>query len=155
MRGNTRINEVHAKPPSRKDRKGVLSTVLFLCVSGVFVLLTLASSGCGGKEEEKPKAEIKSVTLVKPTPQTPKALEPPNALSGSAWKVGDFEILFRDNTRVLVKGGELGKLNPGGVEGRYWLKDGVLEISVMGQTRKGSFDDKGLIVEGAAGEKVK
>jgi len=149
-----------------------------LISSGAFL------TGCWGSSEEAPKPESKTpvsapeaakvetpaepkedeaammMMAAKPTidgaVETPEAAtdETPNALSGSTWKVGEYELNFKSNTVVLAKGGPIAQLSPDGVEGTYTLVDGKLEVTVMGQTRQGTFDEGILTLNGKTAEKV-
>jgi len=80
--------------------------------------------------------------------------EAPNELVGTKWNVGEYEVEFKNNTTVLVKGGQINDLAPEGVEGAYTLEDGRIEVEVLGETRVGTWDGEKLVVDGAEGTKI-
>jgi len=78
-----------------------------------------------------------------------------NALVGTKWEFGDYKVNFKDDKTVHLNGGQLTLLTGGqGLDATYTLKDGELEVQVMGQTRKGTWDGTKLVFDNVDGTKV-
>ena len=71
-------------------------------------------------------------------------------LVGSTWKIGEFIANFKDATTVSLKGGALASVAPDGLDAKYTLADGKVEVNVMGMTKTGTFDGTNLIIDGSA-----
>lgn len=115
----------------------------------------LGVSACGGGETEKPKT---TAPATRPPAEgrsnSPSLGVMPTAasLAGSAWMLGDVSIDFIDEDSAYIKGGPLEKLAPEGLEIPYSLEDGVIEASIMGQTRTGTWDGTTLTIDGSVAE---
>lgn len=133
-------------------------------------LAAAVAAGCGGSADPAPAPAPKVVTpapAAAPAPaaeaaETGEAAEAaaPAAegadelhakLINTAWKVGDFEVNFLDTEKVLVKGGPLSAIAPNGLEAKYSYAEGLIEVTAMGQTKKGTWDGETLTVDGNAG----
>ncbi len=86
------------------------------------------------------------------TPGETAAAEPAAAgttgLAGTKWQLGDYEIDFKDEGKVLVKGGQIATLVPDGAEGEYKVEDGKFSVSILGQSFNGTWDGSKLVVDG-------
>lgn len=71
-------------------------------------------------------------------------------LVGSTWKIGEFTANFKDATTVSLKGGTLASIAPDGLDAKYTLADGKVEVNAMGMTKTGTFDGANLIIDGSA-----
>ncbi|HOF40566.1 MAG TPA: hypothetical protein PLD73_10860 [Candidatus Hydrogenedentes bacterium] len=69
-------------------------------------------------------------------------------LTGTKWQLGDYEINFKDDGKVLVKGGQISTLMPDGAEGEYKIEDGKFSVSILGQSFNGTWDGSKLVVDG-------
>ena len=85
-----------------------------------------------------------------PAPAAPAAAAPAVAgtLVGSTWKLGEFTANFKDDTTVSLKGGQLAAIAPDGLDAKYTLKDGKVELNAMGMTKNGTFDGTNLVIDG-------
>ncbi|MCX5772063.1 MAG: hypothetical protein NTZ09_17570 [Candidatus Hydrogenedentes bacterium] len=87
-----------------------------------------------------------------PAPAPDAAAQPPAAgagtLVGSTWKIGEFTANFKDATTVSLKGGALASVAPDGLDAKYTLADGKVELIAMGMTKTGTFDGTNLIIDG-------
>jgi hypothetical protein len=93
---------------------------------------------------------------VAPIPDTavqPAAPAAGATLVGSTWKIGEFMATFKDETTVSLKGGALASIAPNGLDAKYTLADGKVEVNAMGMTKTGTFDGTALIIDGKAAEK--
>ncbi|MDX9974269.1 MAG: hypothetical protein RBU21_14895 [FCB group bacterium] len=79
----------------------------------------------------------------------PAAAGDPAALVGTTWKLGDFTLNFKDAAKVNIKGGPF----PDGMDADYKVVDGAFTVSVMGQTKTGTWDGTALIIDEKAAEK--
>jgi len=96
-------------------------------------------------EEPAPAAAEGSDTAKKEAAAVPATVD---GLVGTKWKYDDIELTFKDDKKVALKGGPLAALAPDGLDADYTLKDGVFEVSVMGQTYSGTYADGKLTVDG-------
>ncbi|HUW62166.1 MAG TPA: hypothetical protein VMZ06_14280 [Candidatus Bathyarchaeia archaeon] len=71
------------------------------------------------------------------------------ALVGSTWKIGEFTANFKDATTVSLKGGALASIAPDGLDAKYTLADGKIEVNAMGTVKTGTFDGTNLIIDGS------
>jgi HEAT repeat protein len=78
-----------------------------------------------------------------PTPPATTGLE------GSTWKLGDFELTFKDATTFHLKGGSV----PEGMDVDYKVEDGVFTATVMDQTKTGTWDGTTLTIDDKKAEK--
>ncbi|MCF6284982.1 MAG: hypothetical protein L3K26_07315 [Candidatus Hydrogenedentes bacterium] len=69
-------------------------------------------------------------------------------LKGTTWDYQGIVLSFKEGNKVFLKGGPLAALAPDGTEADYTLKDGVFEVSVLGQTYSGTYADGTLTVDG-------
>ena len=82
-------------------------------------------------------------------------LDPLHAkLVGTAWMLGDIHVQFLDAEKVMLKGGPLNALAPNGLTAKYSYKDGLVEVSAIGQTKTGTWDGEKLVVDGTVGKKM-
>ena len=91
-------------------------------------------------------------TAPAPVPDTavqPAAPAAGAALVGSTWKIGEFTANFKDATTVSLKGGALASIAPDGLDAKYTLADGKIEVNTMGMTKTGTFDGTNLIIDGS------
>jgi hypothetical protein len=70
----------------------------------------------------------------------------------------EVEAAFIDGTKVKLKGGPLKDLLPQGLDAKYAYEsdasgNGVITVSALGQTKKGTWDGEKLVVDGVAGVK--
>ena len=155
----------------------MMKKVLYsVTVALIFVLL----SACGVEEAvkvqvEAPPAEEKAKSeILEPSPKSPSttdAVAPetvseasPEAspvkgdlhdqLSGSSWKIGDFQVSFLDKEKVLLKGGVLINIMPKGLEAPYQYEDGAIVISALGQRKTLVWDGEKLLMDGMAASRV-
>ncbi len=144
--------------------KKLLATLLV----GVFVVMMAGCSGgakdaapAGGETEETlapPPAgtvETPPAAPVEPAVEAPgdtAAADPAAAgaagLSGTKWQLGEYVVDFKDDGKVLVKGGQIATLMPDGAEGEYKVEDGKFSVSVLGQSFNGTWDGSKLVVDG-------
>jgi len=113
---------------------------------------------------EAPAAPAEAMPTEEAAPAIDGAVTPPaegaaaagsNDLIGTKWEFGDYKVNFKDDKTVHLNGGQLTLLTGGqGLDATYTLKDGALEVLVMGQTRKGTWDGTKMVFEGEAGVKV-
>ena len=66
---------------------------------------------------------------------------------GTKWQLGDFTVEFQDESKVLIKGGQIATLMPDGATGEYKVEDGKFSVSVLGMTKSGTWDGKKLVVD--------
>ena len=69
-------------------------------------------------------------------------------LAGTKWQLGEYVVDFKDDGKVLVKGGQIATLMPDGAEGEYKVEDGKFSVSVLGQSFNGTWDGSKLVVDG-------
>lgn len=144
--------------------KKLLATLLV----GVFVVVMAGCSGgakdaapAGGGTEETvapPPAgtvETPPAALADPAVEAPggtAAADPAAAgatgLAGTKWQLGEYVVDFKDDGKVLVKGGQIATLMPDGAEGEYKVEDGKFSVSVLGQSFNGTWDGSKLVVDG-------
>lgn len=75
-------------------------------------------------------------------------------LIGTKWKLDDFDVQFKDAKTVSLNGGQLTMITGGkGLDATYTYANGALEVTAMGQTKKGTWDGEALVVEGTAATK--
>ncbi len=75
-------------------------------------------------------------------------------LIGTKWKLGDFDVQFKDAKTVSLNGGPLTMMTGGkGLDASYSYANGALEVNAMGQTKKGTWDGEALVVDGTAATK--
>ncbi len=148
------------------------------------VVLSATVVACGGKSEEAAKPRTPTPTpAATPTPapppvpsppaeetatapaaetgeeeageEAPKAVDPLHEkLIGTAWMLGDVHVQFLDAEKVVLKGGPLNALAPNGLTANYSYKDGLVEVSAIGQTKTGTWDGEKLVVDGTVGKRM-
>lgn len=145
--------------------KKVLATLLV----GVFVVAMAGCSG-GAKDDAAPGTDEGTSAAPAPAPgASPEAAAPPEApaaapgetaavepaaegsgsLVGTTWQIGDFTVEFKDDSQVLVKGGQIATLMPDGAMGEYKVEDGKFSVSILGMTKSGTWDGQKLIIDDA------
>jgi hypothetical protein len=113
-----------------------------------------AAPAPAAKTEEEKRAAKKG----EPAPAEEKVEEAAapvmDGLVGSKWTYEEIELTFKEGNKVHLKGGPLAALAPDGTDADYTLKDGAIEVSVMGETYSGTFDGEKLIVDGTEAVKA-
>lgn len=120
--------------------KKLLATLLV----GVFVVVMAGFSG-GAKDAAPADPAVEA-------PGGTAAADPAAAgatgLAGTKWQLGEYVVDFKDDGKVLVKGGQIATLMPDGAEGEYKVEDGKFSVSVLGQSFNGTWDGSKLVVDG-------
>lgn len=76
-------------------------------------------------------------------------------LIGSKWKLGEFDVHFKDAETVHLNGGPLTMMTAGkGLDAKYAYTAGSIRINAMGQSKTGTWDGETLSVDGEAGVKA-
>jgi predicted small lipoprotein YifL len=145
-----------------------------ILITLIVAVFALSIAGCGGGGEETPAADATADQKTEEDASAPKAPAPkteeaasdkkpaPDAaaapaaggLDGTTWKVDVFEITFKGDSEILVKGGPLAAIMPDGATGSYKLDGSALDLSAMGKNFKGSWDGTVLKIDNAAAEKI-
>ena len=141
-------------------RNVMLTVVVGFCIVSI--------AGCGPREEPavpapaEPTAPVPvdpaAPPPVEPVPDVPEeppaedpdetaAVEDDTGLAGTTWKLDEYIVEFQDESRALVKGGQIATLMPDGAMGEYKVEDGKFSISILGMTLDGSWDGETLIVD--------
>jgi len=144
--------------------KKLLATLLV----GVFVVVMAGCSGgakdaapAGGGTEETVAPPPAGTVETPPAAAADPAVEAPGGtaaadpaaagatgLAGTKWQLGEYVVDFKDDGKVLVKGGQIATLMPDGAEGEYKVEDGKFSVSVLGQSFNGTWDGSKLVVDG-------
>ena len=144
--------------------KKLLATLLV----GVFVVVMAGCSGgakdaapAGGGTEETVAPPPAGTVETPPAATADPAVEAPGGtaaadpaaagatgLAGTKWQLGEYVVDFKDDGKVLVKGGQIATLMPDGAEGEYKVEDGKFSVSVLGQSFNGTWDGSKLVVDG-------
>lgn len=69
-------------------------------------------------------------------------------LEGTTWAVGGLIIAFQEGGHILATGPSVSEYAPGGAPGRCAIRDGIVELEILGRIYTGSWDGDALIVEG-------
>jgi len=132
--------------------------------------------GAPAPTAEKPKVSIPAAAPAAPAAPAPVAAAPaapaaaapaaPAApldplqqkLVGTSWKLGEIEAAFTDGSKVKLKGGPLKDIMPQGLDAKYTYErdpsgNGLITVSALGQTKKGTWDGEKLVMDGTAGVK--
>jgi len=72
-------------------------------------------------------------------------------LVGTTWEIGPYVLEFREPPEVQISGDAVPI--PGGVKGQYSVKDGVIEVGAVGQSKAGTWDGTTLVMDGVEGTK--
>lgn len=75
-------------------------------------------------------------------------------LEGTVWQVGDLVVRFQAGGHLLVQGNTLEDIAPGGSPGRSHVRDGVLELEILGRHYLCTWDGTVLTVAGRAGIRI-
>lgn len=120
---------------------------------------------------EKPKAPTPAPAPVAPPPATSQAAPAPAAaapaanmdplqqkLVGTSWKLDEIEAAFIDGSKVKLKGGPIKDFMPQGLDAKYTYErdpsgNGLITVSALGQSKKGTWDGEKLVMDGTAGVK--
>lgn len=127
------------------------------------LVLTLAACSEGGDARKSPLVfEPKRPTAI-PTPPKDVVLQPtvvspplrpaPPATAGKAadlvgtrWTAGEYTFIFQPGGNVLVRGGHFDEIAPGGAPGRVQVRDGVIEMNVLGRMNYGTWNGSVLTI---------
>lgn len=135
-----------------------MKRVMVMLMVGTFAFVL---AGCGGGDTETAAPATSA-----PAPAEPPATEPvvapepepapaaAGSIAGTSWKIDEFEIAFKEDGAMVIKGGPLAAIMPNGAPGTYKIEGGQIEVSAVGQTKRGTWDGEKLIVDGIEAEKV-
>ena len=75
-------------------------------------------------------------------------------LAGTKWIVGDMTVTFKDESTFLLETEAIRDDHPNGVEGKFVVRNGIVEANALDQVRTGTWDGEALIVDGAEAKKI-
>lgn len=75
-------------------------------------------------------------------------------LVGTSWMLSDIHVQFLDAKKVVMKGGPINALAPNGITADYSYKEGIVEVTALGQTKSGTWDGEKLVVDGRVGKRI-
>lgn len=107
-------------------------------------------------EETAPAPDVRLPAASVPPPPSPSPApsQGANPLIGTKWQYDGMTVYFKNEKMVFMQGGRAAHLAPSGLETPYTLKNGVLEVSLMGAKITGSYDGTTLIAEGKTATRI-
>ena len=115
-----------------------------MAIRTVFIGVLVILSGCI-QPVEAPTLPLSSIPVFAPEIKLPE-YEGQGELEGHTWQVGDVTFSFQHGNHLLVRGGHLDETMPTGAPGRYSLKEGELELEVLGREYTGQWKDNNLSI---------